>query len=381
MVLPSGQRRAGDFVDDTLSRRVAESGLASVFPEVGQFPRQRVEVFRGPDADRAVDDAFCGRGWTDGLPVVAPTMGAVADAVGATGRQPTDELGEVDPLRGVATIEKVAANAVMAGCAPEHLPVVVAAVEAILEPAFNLRGVQTTDENVTPLVVVNGPIVDELQFNTSFGVLGPGRRANAAVGRAVRLVMHNLGGGWPGVVAFGGAGQPGRYTLCAAESEDASPWEPLRVELGFDADDSVVIVTRAETAANVTGGLAEIASVMRSATSLFAALHQGVSAVMLAPAVASALAERGLSRADVRAELWERGQIPASLLSQSWLAETVERWPAHVAAGVEAGSVPVAESADDLVLFVAGGDIPIAQHVWFPSWGFPKALIVKKIRA
>ena len=118
-------------------------------------------------------------------------------------------LGEVEPLGGVATVEKVAANAVMAGCEPAYFPVVLAAVQALLDPAFNLRGVQTTDENVAPLLVVNGPAAGRLGINAGWGALGPGWPANAAIGRAVRLVMNNLGGGWPGAVLVRGPGPAG----------------------------------------------------------------------------------------------------------------------------------------------------------------------------
>src|SRR4029078_13159133 len=122
-----------------------------------------------------------------------PTLSRVEAMCAATTRQPSEVLGEVEPLRGEASIEKGAANAGMAGCAPEHFVVVLAAVEAVLDPAFNMRGVQTTDENVAPLVIVSGPLAARLGINAGFGALGPGWRANAAIGRAIRLVMLNLG--------------------------------------------------------------------------------------------------------------------------------------------------------------------------------------------
>ena len=227
----------------------------------------------------------------------APAADAAPDAV----------LGELDPLKGLATVEKVAANAVMAGCRPEYLPVVLAAVRAIADPAFNLRGVQTTDENVTPLVVVCGPVARAIGVNASFGALGPGWQANAAIGRAVRLVMNNIGGGWPAAVSFAGLGQPGRYTLCLAERTELSPWPPFHVELGFGAKESAVVVLRAESVINVTGGLDDLASVMGSAASGFTMLHGGVAAVVLAPFVAKELAEEGLDKADVKRRLWRDG--------------------------------------------------------------------------
>jgi len=160
--------------------------------------------------------------------------------------------------------------------------VVVAAVEAILDPAFNLCGVQTTDENVAPLLLINGPVAPALGINAGWGALGPGWRANATIGRAIRLILNNVGGGWPGAVSFAGLGQPGRYTLCLAERERDSPWPRLHVEHGYREDQSTVTVLRAESTINVTGGLDELASVMGSAASLFAMLHNGKVAVKYA---------------------------------------------------------------------------------------------------
>ena len=145
---------------------------------------------RGPRAEDRLQELFLRRGWSDGLPVVPPTVARVKQALAFTDRAPTEVLGEVEPLKGLATVEKVAANAVMAGCRPEYLPVVLAAVECVLDPDFNMRGVQTTDENVTPMLIVNGPVARELGVNASFGVLGPGLagqrrdRARAAPGDA-----------------------------------------------------------------------------------------------------------------------------------------------------------------------------------------------------
>jgi hypothetical protein len=314
------------------------------------------------------------------LPVAPPTTDRVADLVAASGRAPHHVLGELAPLGGLATVEKVAANAVMAGCGPAQFPFVVAAVEAIAEPGFNLRGVQTTDENCAPLVIVSAPaaVRQAAQVHAGIGLLGPGWRGNATIGRALRLVMHNLGGGWPGAVSFAGAGQPGRYTLCAAEDDDACPWPPLRVELGFDAADSIVVVTRAESAVNVTGGLTEIADVMGSATSLFTMLHHGVAALLLAPHVATEAARRGWSRRDLAAHLADRARLRAATWEASWLAETAgaARGRRTDEAGRDDGANrPVLSGPDDLVVFVAGGRIPIPQHVWFPSWGFPPCRI------
>jgi hypothetical protein len=286
-------------------------------------------------------------------------------------------------LKGVASIEKIAANAVMAGCLPQYFPLVVAAVEAILDADFNLRGVQTTDENVAPLVVISGPVARALSVNAGFGALGPGWRSNATIGRALRMVMNNIGGGWPGTVSFAGLGQPGRYTLCLAENEAETPWQPLHVEAGFAPNDSVVTLMRAESVINVTGGLAEIASVMGTAASAFSTLWSGRSTVILSPALANSLAAKGMSKQAVRECLFEHGRRPADEWRSSWLFQTVgdiERWPQAVRDAAAQGAVPAVARAQDLVLVVAGGNVPIAQHAYCPSWGFPPARISRKVR-
>jgi len=376
VVVPTGQRASGEWIDDTLRRRVEENGLLGRTPLAGQFPRQRVEVVRAADPGEEVHRLFEARGWTDGLPIVPPTLARVEAMCATTMRAPADVLGEVEPLRGEATVEKLAANAVMAGCLPQHFPVVLAAVECVLDPAFNLRGVQTTDENVTPLIVVSGPLAARLGINAGFGALGPGWRANAAIGRAVRLVMQNLGGGWPGAVSLAGLGQPARYTLCFAERDD-SGWPPLRVELGYRVEQSTVTVLRAETAINVTGGLAELASVMASAASAFTMLWEGRVAVVIAPFVARRLAGEGWSKDDVRRRLHAEARVPTAAWKAWWLRATAHRWPAWV--DETADTLPIVKSPEDITVVVAGADLAIPQLAYFPSWGFPPCRVTREV--
>ena len=383
MLLPAGQRASGEWIDDTLRVRAEEKGLLARTPLAGEFPRQRVELIRGADPTAEVNRLYRLRGWTDGLPIVPPTLGRVEEMLAQSPLERHVSLGEMEPLGGVATVERVAANAVMAGCRPEYYPVVLAAVQAILDPAFNLRGVQTTDENVAPLLIVNGPAARRLGINAGWGALGPGWPANATIGRAVRLVMTNLGGGWPGAVSFAGLGQPARYSLCLAERED-TPWPPLHVELGYRPEQSTVTVLRAETVINVTGGLGELASVIGSAASLFGILHSGKAAVILSPFAARRLAGEGRTRADVRRELYTRGRLPAEVWRGSWIHATVRAtdWPEWaVTAAAESGSIPAVREPDDLTLIVAGADLPIPQHVYCPSWGYPPCRVTREIAA
>jgi hypothetical protein len=380
VLLPAGQRASGEWIDDTLRARAAEKGLLARSPRAGEFPRQRVELIRDADPVTAVNRLYRDRGWTDGLPIVPPTLGRVDAMVAGSPLERHVALGDVEPLGGVATVEKVAANAVMAGCEPSYFPVVLAAVQAVLDPAFNLRGVQTTDENVAPLLVVSGPVATRIGVNAGWGALGPGWPANAAIGRALRLVMHNLGGGWPGAVSFAGLGQPGRYTLCLAERED-TPWAPLHVELGYRPEQSAVTVLRAETVINVTGGLDELASVMGSAASLFGILHGGKPGVILSPFTARRLAGEGFTRDRVRRELFARGRLAAETWRRSWIHATVRAsdWPEWVRAAAETDSIPAVREPDDITLVVAGADLPIPQHVYCPSWGHPPCRVTREV--
>jgi hypothetical protein len=153
----------------------------------------------------------------------------------------------VPPNFGRATLEKLAVNAVMAGCRPEYFPVVIAVVEAACDPAFNLHGQSGTTNAASPLIILNGPIRTRLGVNCAAGVFGPGARANATIGRTLRLVMINLGGTRAGEISMSTLGHPGRYTYCIGEHEEVSPWEPLHVERGFAAGESTVTLLSGES--------------------------------------------------------------------------------------------------------------------------------------
>ena len=186
-------------------------------------------------------------GCTDGLPVIVPTADRVDRMVLATGLDPGDVLGVMGPLMGAATVEKVATAAVMAGCLPDHVPVVVAAIRAMCQPEFDLREMQATTHCTAPLLIVNGPARNACGgIASGFGVMGPGHRANASIGRAVRLAMINIGGARPGESDMALHGHPGKFSFCIAEDEEHSPFPPLHTEFGYDAEQSVCTVVGAE---------------------------------------------------------------------------------------------------------------------------------------
>lgn len=207
------------------------------FNETGLKTR-RITIGDGEDEH----EAMVARGWSDGLPLVPPTEERVLSMLDGTNRDPQEVLGLVPPDLAPATVEKIAVNAVMAGCKPDYLPVVLAAVEAVLEEEFAMHGVLATTMFVGPVVVVNGPVRRRIGMNAKGNALGQGNRANAAIGRALQLVIRNIGGGRPQEVDRATLGNPGKYTYCFAEDEEGSSWEPLAVEHGIAPGRSAVTV-------------------------------------------------------------------------------------------------------------------------------------------
>ena len=185
-------------------------------------------------------------GCTDGLPVIVPTPERVERMVLATGLDAAMVLGEMGPLIGVCTVEKLAACAVMAGCLPDYMPIVLAAAEAVMEPEFDLTEMQATTFGTTPLIIVNGPGRSACGIASGFGALGPGHRANATIGRALRLAMMNIGGARPGTSDMTLLGHGAKFTQCLAEDEENSPFESLAVSRGFDPEQTVVTVLGTE---------------------------------------------------------------------------------------------------------------------------------------
>lgn len=191
------------------------------------------------------------QGLTDGLPVIPPTPERVLRMLTGTRRDSQEVVAVVPPNLVPVTVEKVAANAVMAGCKPEYLPVVIAALEAVCTDAFNIHGIMATTAGATPIVVVNGPIRNRIGMNMGVQALGSGFRANATIGRALKLVLRNVGGARPGEIERSTLASPGKYTACYAEWEERSPWEPLHVERGFQPGESVVTVFGLESGARL----------------------------------------------------------------------------------------------------------------------------------
>lgn len=231
---------------DGLPEFRAGCGSLSVEPGVAErlavkFGSEKLAARRvrfGADEDEF--EAAFARGWTDGLPVVPPTPERVLRMLAGTSRDPQEVVAVVPPDLTPCTVEKVAVNAVMAGCRPEYLPIVLAALEGACTDEFNMHGLLATTYFSGPVLIVNGPITREIGMNSGVNVLGQGNRANLTIGRALQLVVRNVGGGKPGGVDRATLGSPGKLGFCFAEREEDSPWEPLHVERGFRADQSAV---------------------------------------------------------------------------------------------------------------------------------------------
>ena len=349
-------------------------------PSSAAEPVARPELIELAEADQEhFDDYLDEMGWSDGLPAVPPTPARVnAMLAAADGRQPTEELGAMPPRQGVVTVEHLAINAVMAGCRPQFFPVVLAAVEAALDPAFNLFAVQATTHPCSPLVIVNGPAADELGINARYGAFGPGHRANATIGRAMRLILLNVGGAAPGVLDRSTQGQPSKYSFCVAENEAESPWEPLHVERGFDADQSTVTVVGCESPHNINdhvstdaaGVLTTVAGSLSDMGSNNAYLHGGP-VLAFGPEHAAIVAGGGYAKADVKQHVFDHARIPRHIWERGGMAKMVDDPFADEA------EVPIVSDPDDLLVIVLGG---FGRHSsWLPTFGSSTVAVTRPI--
>ena len=291
-----GSRSVEPGVAEALRVRFGETGIRA----------RTVEVASGADPIEACYD----RGWSDGLPVVPPTPERILRMLGGTRRDPHEVIGRVPPELAPCTVEKVAINAVMAGCRPEYMPVVLAALEAALDPGFTLHGVTCSTCFSSPVIIVNGPIAERIGMNSGLNALGQGNRANATIGRAVNLVVRNVGGGRPGEIDRATLGSPGKYTFCFAEDEGDEGWEPLAVSRGIAPGRSAVTVFAGDGIQGVTDQKA------RTPGELTRSLAMGLQAVghpKLCEWAAAVLVLSPEHYAIYREAGWDRSRITSAL--------------------------------------------------------------------
>ena len=319
------------------------------------------------------------RGWTDGLPVIPPTGERVEAMLG--GRDGSRLVGEMAPAMARVTLERVAACSVLAGCRPEYFPVVVAAVEAVLEPAFNVGGQAVTTQPCGQVLVVNGPVRDTIGLNGSVGVLGPGWRPNMTIGRAVRLVISLTGGGFPGRLDRSTLGNPGKISMCLAEDEEVSPWEPLHVDRGFPLPSSVVTVIGADAPLSISDhrstGPLELARVLGEAAAATWSPNWwplgGVSLFVICPEHARSFAEWGWSKERVREEIFS--SVSRSARELRW-GETTPL----VNAAPDDQPIRKWDSPDEIMIVVAGGEAGRYSAVFGPCLGMNTEPISKEVQ-
>ncbi|MDA0998906.1 MAG: hypothetical protein O2807_00125 [bacterium] len=329
---------------------------------------------------------FFEKEWSDGLPVVIPTEARVAEMLSGTRRDPDEVIGAIPPGNEVAAVYTVAVHAVMAGCKPAYLPVVIGGLEAILAEPFSINGIQATMSSAAPLLIVNGPYAKEIGLHGGSGCFGPGFRANATIGRAIRLMLLNLGAGIPGVVSMSTFGHPGRYTYCIAENEAQSPWEPLSATKGFGAEENVLTAVAAiapfQFFDDVSNGperlLAGIADSMSSLGSMNS-LQESDMVVAMAPDHANICAKAGMTKAEVHQRLCEMAGRAAGELKKAggYSPDRVRSLPCAADFDDDEKFIPVIKKPEHLLLIVAGG-IPGPQTNILHGWNGASRSVTRK---
>jgi len=367
-----------------------------------------VEMDETPGGLDAVNRFLAERDWSDGLPVVPPTPAAVEQMLRGTKRQPQDVLMVMEPGFGLATVEKIAINAVMAGCRPEHLPVLLAAIDCLAQPQMNHRDMQVSGHTEAPLILVNGPIAKKAGINAGTSAMGPGvvNHANTAIGRALRLCLINIGYCKAGAGDPNFIGLPTKFGMCLAENEDASPWPPYHVDQGFRRDDSAVTVVVVTGPTDIIDPasrthqdtLHNIASMMFYRNASAGAWLRGWQSaqvghsnkrvsypgpyhpIILSPSRAVILAEVGMSKQDVQAWLHRHCRISlhSALGARGMPKDANGTWLhhpelQHLEDDPDA-TIPALESPEQYLLFVSGGSTHYG-HFFYGTYGIATRLV------
>ncbi|MDO8595760.1 MAG: hypothetical protein Q7R45_03965 [Sulfuricaulis sp.] len=307
------------------------------------------------------------KGWTDGFPAVPATQERIDAMLAAAGLEPDLQVAFIENRQVAVTAEKVAINAVLAGCKPEYMPVVVAAVEALAEPLYGYHGPATSTGGAAVLMIVNGPIARELGMNCGDNLFGPGWRANATMGRAVRLIMRNTIGTLPGTLDQSSLGHPGKYTFCIAENEAESPWPPLHVDRGFKREQNAVTIMAAlgvhqfsnNLSSTPEGVLTTLCAQMRVSAGT---MRQPQYALVFAGEHMAIIAKAGWSRDDVKRFCFENSKISVAELKR------IKLKGGEVAAADETAMMTLVQSPDDFLVIMAGGRAGV-QSAYIPGWG------------
>jgi len=319
---PAGQQSDGVYVDRILKKIMDETGVKRPLL-AGQFTggkKERIAV--RTDELSELNEWFYLRGWTDGLPIVPPTEQRVREMLKGSDLPADFVVANLDPMAGQATVEKIAVNAVMAGCRPEYMPVLIAAVELVAKPEFDLKGLATTTNPDAPMMIVSGPIVGQLDINAGTNTLGRGWRANASISRALHLIIQNIGGSWPGVTDMSSIGQPGDFVMMLAENSEANPWNPLHMELGHPRAANVVAVMAAEGTHGILGIGQSNEGFLKLVAAHLAGLerpYRSTILLIIAQDTAKMLAEKGWTREKIAEYITGLAKIPFWLFKERYL--------------------------------------------------------------
>jgi len=365
--------------DDILARLTTP--LASAQDASVRISGERIDLACA-DEWSDLQEAMMQHGWGDGFPLVPPTEARVAAMVAGAGMNADHVVAVVAPRMGVATVELIAANAVMAGGKPQHMPLLIAAVQAMVEPQFNLYGCQTTTHCVAPLLIVNGPLAETLGIHSGSGCFGPGPWSNGVVGRAIRLVLLNIGGAVPGEIDKATMGHPGKFSYCIAENEAASPWPSLRAQRGYAENVSTVTVVGGEAPHNINdheavtaGGLLTTICGSMAESGQNTVYYFGEPFLVLSPEHAATIAREGRSKEDVQRAVFEDARIPITRFGREMVERRLHRRMGHKYANRHVAPdtlVSIAQRWEDIVVVVAGG---AGKHsMWVPTFGATRSV-------
>tara|TARA_Y100000031_G_C8224105_1_gene387449 strand:- start:62 stop:1417 length:1356 start_codon:yes stop_codon:yes gene_type:complete len=389
-------KQTADAVIETFCR---ESVPSAGPKEVDEETTERVLQFSGDSYSTALDNMekyFLQHHWSDGFPLVPPTQEAVNRMLEGTELPRDHVVGLVEPEGAAATIESIAINAVMAGCLPQYMPVLIAAVECVTDPRFDLRGIQGTSCSVSPLLVISGgELIEQLNINDGFSAIGPGWKANATIGRAVQLIMSNIGNVWPGRNDMTTLGSPLKYVMLLAENESAygGVWEPIRVAEGFDYAQPTISAMPAiswqpdhipSVIATVDKTLELISLQGKVKYDRFAANFGLDNMVLLTPTAFEPIRLERRSREDIQKALYEAIQLPCSEFFEdkepSTEAGVQIQIPERIVEKCKANPqafAPLLFGPESLKIIVTGGPGP-AMLAYISTWGWGRAYFVMK---
>jgi hypothetical protein len=325
-----------------------------------------------------INDYYYANQWGDGLPIIPPTQNRIDKMLGSLLQQKNQVIANLPPGYGDATIELIAVNAVLAGCNPSDLPILIAATEAITDPKFNLSAIQPSTNPVAIWVVVSGAIVNENRFNMGINCLGEGNRANATIGRAMRLILRNLGGALPGEMDRSTHGQPGRYTFCCMENMQQTPWESFHQARGFNAAQTSVTVVAIEGTMNMNSHSKDPDELLQ----IFAKTmihppsneytHGGEPWLIIGPEHAEILVSTGYGKLQIQEKLWHLSKMPGTEMAKRDFIRAQQSRRSELGELMPHSLLPISKKPEEIQLLVCGG--PGTHTVYLPSFGNSRAV-------